>query len=121
MNAIRAKTAIDDLLDCAEMYRDRCYWKGFPNEGDEVLRVSHRIHQRLAEVSGKGKRRNEARAWSALRQSLEIMAARLDYLHRQRIVNREEMEFIQELLEEVHKFIRRYFAKREAPEWRRGA
>ncbi|KAB2814738.1 hypothetical protein [Phaeocystidibacter luteus] len=120
MNVYRSTEAIRDLLDIAEIYSDRCYYRGFPREGDEFLSIARRIYNRFEEVS-KGNRQNETRAWSALHHTLSRCERRADHLRKLQIIDKEELLFIRECMEEVHKYIRRYFAKRDAPDWRRGA
>ncbi|NVK27689.1 MAG: hypothetical protein HWE14_06575 [Flavobacteriia bacterium] len=120
MNVYRSTEAIRDLLDCADIYSDRCYLRGYPREGDEFVSIARRIYNRFEEVS-RGNRRNQTRAWSALHHSLSRCERRAGYLHKLKILDEEELLFVCECTEEVHKYIRRYFAKKEAPDWRRGA
>lgn len=121
MNVSRARLAIDDLLDCLDIYRDRCLRHGYVNEGDELVRLGARIHHRFAEVSKESRVQNIERAWAVLYHSLERCQERVDYLKARDLLDSEEVFFIRECMEEVHKYIRRYFAKKEDPNWRRGA
>ena len=121
MNVTRSKMAIADLLDCVEIYRDRCIRHGYPNEGDELLRLSHTVFHRFNEVNSSKERQNVDRAWNALHHSLVRIEERSSDLTRLGVLDSEERLFIRECLEEVHKYIRRFFAKRSQPSWRRGA
>lgn len=121
MNVSRSKIAIDDLLDCLEIYRDRCIRHGYPNEGDELLRLGHTVYHRFREVSGVNGRKNIDRAWSVLHHSLVRIQERSSELTRLGVLESDERLFVEECLEEVHKFIRRFFAKRNPPNWRKGA
>lgn len=121
MNVSRSKIAIADLLDCCEIYRDRCIRHGYPKEGDELLGLSHTVYHRFNEVTQTRERRNVERAWSVLHHSLVRIQERSSDLSRLGVMDSEERLFVEECLEEVHKYIRRYFARRHQPNWRRGA
>ncbi len=121
MNIERCNLAIEDLLDCTDIFKDRCFRHGYPNEGDELERIAHAIYHRFSEVSSNRRRMNESRAWAALHRQLERMEKRSSDLVRLKVLDREERYFIHECLEEVHKYIRRALARREKPNWRRGA
>ncbi len=122
MNVTRAKIAIEDLLDCIDIYYERCLRRGFVNEGDDIVRIGNRIHNRFNEIRSGSRSTNVDRVWAMLHQSLERCAERSSRLRKINILDKEEDAFVKECLEEVHKYIRRYFAKKEKPAvWRRGA
>lgn len=121
MNRQRATEAIKDLMDCTETFKNRSIRQGFIHEGENLLRIATTIKNRFEELMYVDDRIARSSSWSVLYSSLEKETARAEDLLEKKVLDEEEVYFIQECLDEVHKFIRRTFAKRGMPEWRRGA
>lgn len=121
MNKQRAGEAASDLLDCSSVIKKRLFLRNLPNEAEELSRMMRTVQLRFEDVTTASYHNAMSRSWKVLVQSLERMEDKFRDLSKRGLLKSDELEFLHECMEDVHKFVRRYFAKRDQPQWRRGA
>ncbi|KAB2817425.1 hypothetical protein [Phaeocystidibacter marisrubri] len=121
MNKKRAGEAAADLLDCSSVIVKRLQLRNLSRLAEELILVMRTVQLRFEDVTTASYHNANSRSWKVLVQSLYRMEALFRDLDRRGLLKSDEFEFLHECMEEVHKFVRRYFAKRDQPQWRHGA
>lgn len=113
--------SLEDLFDCSNLIVERCQFRQKTQHLTEFMSVLRTIEHRFSDVSTRQYNNSASRSWKLLYTSLIRLDGIADKLCAEGCIAQDECEFIQECTMEVQKFINRYFAKRENPDWRLGA
>lgn len=107
--------ALRDLVDCCQILSRRLELKQTKKYDGKLVVLATDVMLKFERVGVLHGRGNHFRAWSTLFYSARRLSKYMEGLYEKNWIQRDELDFTLECIEEIFKYIRRHFAKTGAP------